>query len=296
MKTIIAIFKIGGAGLMLPFQELFDLVCFILKDKKETGQTIIVVSALAGITRKLENIFQSKASGNIPQAMKIFEEIKKIHFERCKELFINDLDFLFDYLDEIKYFIQEGKINKNNETISKAYLLKYGELLSSEIFKRFLLDMKLSVNFSDARDTIVCFGKDYCNSQANVSESGAKIYRLLKSTKSKDILLTQGYIGKSTYGKDKLMGLDSSDLTASLFALCVRLYQSNSNVELTYFKDKLGVLDKNDNLIKFLSYEEYARLESGPVRKDAIEILKWPKVKARVRSFTNLENEGTLIG
>ena len=60
MKTIIAIFKIGGAGLMLPFQELFDLVCFILKDKKETGQTIIVVSALAGITRKLENIFQSK--------------------------------------------------------------------------------------------------------------------------------------------------------------------------------------------------------------------------------------------
>lgn len=292
MKTY-EIHKIGGAGLMLPFQKLFDLVRYILKNDKPDTQIIIVVSAFAGITRILQSIFEEKRRNNIKQAMLLLESLKRIHLKRCKDLSINDSSIIYEYLYEIEYFIMNGSINEKNPSISKAHLLKFGELLSSEIFHQFLLGMKLHVNFFDAREVIICSGKDYCNSEVLQPETSEAISKKINTFNSK-VLLTHGFIARGKNRVDKLLGFDGSDLTASLLSFALHLCGFNCNTEITYWKDVEGVL-VDGNIREEINGDGYDFLPTVPVRKDSISVNKRYKPKIFIRSFLNLNHPGTLI-
>jgi len=279
--------KIGGAGLMLPYQKLFEWVRYILRDKEPDTQIIIVVSALAKITRILQEIFERKSNGEISEALLVFESIKKIHLQRCADLFIEEKTALYEYFHEIEYFIIEGSISKENQTISNAHILKFGELMSSEIFHQFLLGINRSVKLIDAQKMIYASGNDYCNSIPLLSKTSEHISKAIKGENRYHIILTQGYICNN-----RLLGLDGSDLTASLIALGLRLYSPNLSIKKTFWKDVEGVMV--DGIFREnIGIDEYNSLETGPVRKDALNID--PETETVIRSFLNLENPGTKI-
>lgn len=281
--------KIGGAGLMLPYQKLFDWVRYILKDKEPSTQIIIVVSALAKTTRMLQDIFEKKLNGENQKALQVFESIKKIHLQRCKDLFIEEKTTLYEYFYEIEYFIKEGSINKDNQTISNAYLLKFGELMSSEIFYQFVLGMKLSVKLIAAEKIVYASGEDYCNSIPIQPKTSESISRAIDNESGYTIILTQGYICNH-----RLLGLDGSDLTASLITFGLKSCNPNCYVKSTFWKDVEGVIV--DRIVKEeMNGDEYNSLKTVPVRKDAIITNACNQTETIIRSFLNLEHQGTKI-
>lgn len=282
-----AIHKIGGTGLMMPYAKLVEWVRFVTKDK-ESQRVIIVVSAFAKITRMLQEIFENKLNGEISKAKENLVQIKKIHIQRCSDLFVEDMSDVFKYFNEIENFILHENIDENNPTISKAKLLRFGELVSSEIFKKFLLGMNLYVKLIDAQNMIFASGQDYCSSiplQPKTSESISKMIN--NPSLQNQIILTQGYICK-----DRLLGLDGSDLTASLISLGLKSFNPNLYVKKTFWKDVSGVM-VNGVVKKNITLDEYNSLQTVPVRIDAIKID--PKTETVIRSFLSLENPGTIF-
>lgn len=283
---IYLIHKIGGPGLMLPCQRLLELIRYILKDIKPDTRVILVVSALAKITRMLQDIFEKKMNGEIIKALQVLDSIKRIHLQRCNDLFIDDITTLCDYFFEIEYFIRMGSINEKNPTISQAHLLKFGELMSSEIFHQFLLQMKLSVKLIDAQKIIFAEGEDYCNSIPLLPEISESISEIINQNEQ-PIILTQGYIGH-----ERLLGLNGSDLTASLISRGLKSCNPNLSVKKSFWKDVDGV-KVNGIVREEISINEYNSLETGPVRKDALNID--PETETVIRSFLNLNHPGTKI-
>ncbi len=281
--------KIGGAGLMIPYQQLLAWVRYITKDVDPDTQVIIVVSALAKITRIIQDIFEKKLNGETEKALQVFESIKKIHLQRCTDLFIEDTTILYEYFFEIEYFIKEGSINRDNPTVSNAYILKFGELMSSEIFHQFLLGMNLSVKLIDAQDMIYASGEDYCNSIPIQPKTSENISKAINNESGYSIILTQGYICNG-----RLLGLDGSDLTASLIALALKLYYLGCYVTLTFWKDILGVI-VNGIVKEKMNGDEYDSLPTVPVRKDAIITSVSNQIETWIRSFEGLEHQGTKI-
>lgn len=281
--------KIGGEGVMMPHQKLFDWARCVLRDKEPDTQIIIVVSALAKITRMLQEIFGRKSNGEIPEALQVLDSIKRIHLQRCADLFIGDTNTLYEYFHEIEYFISHGSIHGKNPSISNAQLLKFGELMSSNIFHQFMLGMKLSVKLIDAQDMIYASGNDYCNSIPIQPKTSESISKAIGVEDWDQIILTQGYISKS-----RLLGLDGSDLTASLIAFGLQLCNQNCFVELYFWKNVDGVI-VDGKVLDEISFGEYNLLETAPVRKDAIVINQRYKPKTQICSFLNLDHPGTLI-
>jgi hypothetical protein len=89
------------------------------------------------------------------------------------------------------------------------------------------------------------------------------------------------------------LGLDGSDLTASLIALGLKSCNLNVFVKKTFWKDVDGVIV--DGVVQeSMSKDSYNKLETVPVRKDAINID--PETdETIIRSFLNLKNPGTKI-
>ncbi len=285
---IFLIHKIGGAGLMLPYEQLLAWVRYILNDIKPGTRIIIVVSAFAKVTTKLQDIFENKSNGDTAKAWEVFKEIKELHLQRCTDLFVEETDNLFDYFHEIEYFISYGSINEENPTISKAQLLRFGELMSSEIFNQFLLKEHVAVKLIDAQNMVFATGEDYCYSVPVQPETSEKISRVINSESANDtIILTQGYIGNK-----RLLGFDGSDLTASLIALALKSRNPNMSVKKIFWKDVDGVMI-NGIVQDKISVNLYKSLDTTPVRKDAINIEA--ETETIIRSFLNLNHPGTLI-
>lgn len=282
--------KIGGAGLMLPYQKLLEWVRYVVKNVDPDTQVIIVVSAFAKVTRMLQEIFEKKLNGETEKASALFESIKKIHLQRCKDLFVEDTTTLYEYFHNIEYFIKDGSINNmDNPTTSNAYILKFGELMSSEIFHQFLLEIKLSVKLIDAQQMIFAEGEDYCNSIPLQPETSESISKAIDSKSEYTIILTQGYICNH-----RLLGLDGSDLTASLIASGLKLYNPNYDIKSAFWKDVKGVM-VNGVVKEEMNGDEYDSLETVPVRKDAIATNVSNQIETCIRSFENLEHQGTRI-
>lgn len=284
--------KIGGKGAGLSYEELVALFKYILSDKEPGTQLILVVSALEMTTRNLQYIFNEKLNGDAEKAWERFQEIKMTHVQRCTDLFISKTDILFDLFHEIEYFILHGSINGENPTISEAQLLRFGELMSSEIINQFLIKENIAVKLIDAQKMIFASGENYCYSEPLQPKTSEMISRFIETESDYDdtIILTQGYICN-----ERLLGLDGSDLTASLIAYGLQLCIPTCFIEkISFWKNVDGVIV--DGVVKDrIGSGEYDSLDKGPVRKDAISLNKRYKPKTIIRSFINLEHSGTLI-
>jgi len=296
-----AIHKIGGAGLMLPLQKLLELVNYILKEDKGK-QTIFVISAFAGVTRILQDIFEAKLQNNESKVKSCFTLLKKIYFDREEDLMedtfydIPETGNWWERIQTISFKTTTDTVKRCGTTI-KAELLSCGEFMSSEIFTGFLeKHTNTSVKFLRPWDIIMAKGDDYCNSTVKQPKTAKNISRVIAPRHSVDkIMIFPGYIASDEDRFDRLLGFDGSDLTAGLISHGLQTYDSLCSTELNFWKDVDGVYDTEGVYKSNISYKEYLDLPTTPVRKDAIIQVCEYKSETRIRSFLNLDHQGTKI-
>jgi aspartate kinase len=294
MKT----FKFGGAS--VKDAAAVRNVANILKFFPEES-IIVVISAMGKVTNALERLtdaFYFKKEN----AEEVLQEIKKYHFGIIEELFPNKNHPVYNEINntfvELDWAIEEEPSPDYNYDYDK--IVSMGEIISTKIVSAYLSEAGIFNKWMDVRGLIQT---DNTYREGNVDwELTQKLIDKelmpLISGSTKNIVVTQGFLGGTSENFTTTLGREGSDYTAAILA-----YTTNSE-SVTIWKDVPGVLNADpkwfDETQKLdqISYQdaiELAYYGATVIHPKTIKPLQNKKIPLIVKSFVNPSEKGTII-
>lgn len=215
------VLKFGGSS--VANAENINKVVNIIKAKQDNGKTIIVVSALGGITDKLLNAAQL-AESNDESYKLILNEIENIHLHTVKELVPVQqqspvLSLVKKMCNEVEDICNSVFILHELSPRIKDWVLSFGELLSSQIIAAKLNSSGLETEWKDSKEIIVTdnhFGKaavDFISTNNNALTYFQSI--------STNLFIIPGFIAADKNNITTTLGRGGSDYTAAIIAAAV---------------------------------------------------------------------------
>lgn len=288
------IFKFGGAS--VKDAEGVRRVASIL-NHFASEDILIVVSAMGKTTNALELLVQAFIARNAQECQQRFEEIKSAHLKIISELFPEpnsslqaEMEELFRQLDTILNTAPVGSFNQVYDQI-----VSFGELMSTKIVSAYLNVSDSPNRWLDARRLI----RTDQNFRAARVDWNYTRRLVLENISAGNSYVTQGFIAGDNNFNTTTLGREGSDYTASVLAYVLQAK------ELTIWKDVPGVLNgdpkvfENTQLLNKISFREAIELAfygASVIHPKTIQPLQERGVPLRVRSFADLELEGTVIG
>lgn len=282
------VFKFGGASLKTS-AAVRNMTAIV---KANAGQPlVVVVSAMGKTTNALETIVNHYRQGKPFQAE--LDELKFYHLKLASELLSDAVG-----LQEVESYFNVLAQNLVPGPEDQVYdqVVSFGEIISSIIVHRFLIQSGLTCEWKDARQFIVtddCFREGKVNWEATKSR-----IQTLAPELSKKIILTQGFIGSTAAGLTTTLGREGSDYTAAIFAFCL-------NAEsVTIWKDVPGVMSADPKrlpdavVFAELPYKEAAEMTyygATVIHPKTIKPLAVKGIPLLVKSFDKPSLPGTRI-
>ena len=220
---------------------------------KKNENYIVVVSALSGITDKLEQIANQALLGN---SSELVEELKAIHLKLIRELFLSLHQT--EVIIYVQYKCNElESISKSIETLkelsdrTKAYLLSFGEQLSSFILHKYLQQEGIDIEHLDSRKLIFT-SCGYLNAEVDFKRTEEEIEKRLAQKR----YIAGGFIATNSNNETVVLGRGGSDYSAAIYA------NATNAKSIEIWSDVNGIHSANPNVVKNtvsiqeLSYEE----------------------------------------
>jgi aspartate kinase len=288
------VFKFGGAS--VKDADGLKRVAEILKSAK--GKVIVVVSAMGKTTNALEKLVPELDD---PDTEKLIGEIEEYHIGIVKECITRAqkdkaIDILKEKFTELRKLIKEYPANNYDERYDQ--IVSYGEILSTHIVSSFFLDQSLPHQWFDIRNAI-CTDNNFRDAKVDFAKT-EKCFQstILPALDNYNIIITQGFVGRTSAGKTTTLGREGSDYTASIIAYC-------TNAEsVTIWKDVPGVLNadpkkfKDTIKIDHLNYQdaiELAYYGASVIHPKTIKPLQNKNIPLFVKPFLNSVESGTCI-
>lgn len=292
-KDIFTVHKFGGS--CFTSLESFNNVKSLLTGKNE----IIVVSAIKGITTRLQNVLDA-AKANEPYLSEV-KLIKKLHKDLAATLltvaqakvFHADLDKDFNDIESI--LISITLVKEYSKEIQDL-ILGYGEQWCAKLLTPyFSTDHK--VHYLDA--TTVLFIHQQKNGIISIdwSKSLAALEQFLHKKNFEQIIIT-GFIASTLEGRRTTLGRNGSDFSAAIFA---KLFNAK---ELIIWTDVDGIYSADPAKVKsafpidFLSYEEafeLAYFDAKVIHPSTIAPAVANKIPIYIKNSFNPTAPGTCI-
>lgn len=231
------VFKFGGASVKDP--KGVRNVAAILQNYPRQP-ILIVISAMGKTTNAIEKILSLHHAGTSYASE--FTQLREYHYGIMRELFPEghavwkDVDQVFKGM--------ETQIKKNYSP-DQLYdqVVSQGEIISTIIVHRYLVDQGIGVDWIDAREYITT-NKTFREGKVDWKKTATNMDFLNLLLERKQILLTQGFIGRTPDGLTTTLGRDGSDYSAAIFA-------SILNAEsVTIWKDVPGVMNADPKKVK----------------------------------------------
>jgi len=286
------IFKFGGAS--VKDADSVRNVASLLK--KYSGQRIIVVvSAMGKVTNSLEVLADAFFSQK-KNAVTVLEQIKKYHFDILQGLFPDTSHRVYDDIRSVFANLEKQIRTTPTGVYSKDYdqIVSQGEIISSKIVSAYLGAAEIKNDWQDVREVI---RTDDTYREGKVD--WAKTQDLSRTLSEKGgVVVTQGFLGKTTSGFTTTLGREGSDYTAAILAYCT------DAESVTIWKDVPGVMNADPKwfdetkLIEQMSYQDAIELSyygATVIHPKTIKPLQNKKIPLYVRSFLRPEEKGTLI-
>ena len=235
MKVI----KFGGTSVAT--SKSLKNVFSIIENEKEN--TIVVLSALGGITDLLHDFISSKGNSSVDYLKEIEERhLEIIHGLSKVENQSSLLSFLKQQLNELETILEAvstiDEITK--KTISKV--LSFGEILSSKIIFELLNQRGNDISYLDSREII--FTKYHNNNEIiDEEKTGISISNNIELIDSK-LIIMPGFIATDSNNEISNLGRGGSDYTASVMAN----YTNSEALEI--WTDVSGVFSANPKIVK----------------------------------------------
>ena len=290
------IYKFGGASVK-DAAGVRNVASIIAKEKN--NDVLVVISAMGKSTNALETLVNA-AFKNDKSASSILKDFIESHNQLLDELFEENS---FIWTNEVRNLFLELECLIDNENLKDDYdflydqIVSFGELISTRIVSAYLLSQNIQNQWLDARNLIITDSR-YRDAKVQWEETERVVTNRLKPLAAKNLIITQGFIGKGESGETTTLGREGSDYSAAIFG---KLLGAES---VTIWKDVAGVMNadpkKFDNtvLISELSYNdaiELAYYGASVIHPKTIQPLKAANIPLYVKSFLNIDQPGTKV-
>jgi len=263
------IIKIGGA--VLKSQRGFEAMLNILNEHTQRP-LLIVISAFSKATRELEKAAKLAESGAEKDAYKILDTVIEEHIAFATNLLkdpatLESLTMLFESSKQRLYEFAKG-LNITGELTARTLdaILSFGEFFALHTVNHYLKEQGFSVYCVDSTSLIVS-DDNYGNARPLIKETAKQIKdKLIPKIDNNSIVLTQGFVAKNRSGETTTMGIESSNLTAVLYAEIL-----NAKT-ITFWTDVCGIrtadpkVVKNSLPVSALSYEDAFKAASNGLK------------------------------
>lgn len=273
--------------------------------RNSSRKTVVVVSALAGVTDALIKVARHAANGHTDEAVNLTAALEERHLLMTGELLAGNEVLLNETTGNVKQLF--GKLNEIVRVISileelsdmsMAKILSYGEILSSTIIFRAMLKSGLRCAFADARSMIVTDAK-YLKGEPQTATICRKVPELLdREFLNNDVVITQGFISATADGVGTTLGRGGSDYTAALIGMAANASEIQiwTDVDGVHTTDP-GKVDKTRS-ISVMSFSEAAELSffgAKVLHPATIQPAVGKNIPVRVLNSMQPDRQGTLI-
>lgn len=213
------VMKFGGTSVSTA--DNWGTIAGLLRNRLEEGlQPVVVHSALAGVSNRLEEALATASSG---ERTDLVQQIREQHYELAIALGVDGPALLDESLYELEQLIAGVRLIREVSVRVRVRVMALGELMATRIGAEYLCRTGLPVHWVDARDYLKSVSnsgggqrsRDYLSAKCS-SESDGDLSASFASIGG--VVLTQGFIARNEWGETVLLGRGGSDTSAAYFA------------------------------------------------------------------------------
>lgn len=295
----IKIVKLGGAATS---QKLgFENISHIFE---QNSKYTVVVSAFGKTTRKLADAAYTAANGNLKIALDLLDDIFNFHLELLESVSFRS-EKLFDniriFKDELTKIINSIAITKELTPRILDKVICYGELIALEIIFSYLESKDFSVKKINSADIFIT-DSNYNRANLNYEKSTANINRIIRNEfNSIDIIVIQGFTAATEDGTPTTMGIESSNLTATVLAVTLNCDEIDIYSDVDGIRTIDPKISSNSKSILKLHYSDAMTAASNGLKLIYPQMIKqffaddFISKKIIFRSLINPEADTTII-
>lgn len=210
---------------------------------------LVVSSACAGVTNALLRLATSSQIAGRDQALEQAEQLRTRHRKIAHELFSGDILFTVQsqidaMIDELRDIVKSVSILGELTDRSRDSFAGFGERLSTLLLTHCLRREGVPAVLVQAGDVMIT-NDDYTQAVPDfdmISRRAKEVFQPL--LESKQIVVTQGFIGSTVDGIATTIGRGGSDYSAAIFGAAI------GAEEIQIWTDVDGVMTSDPSLIK----------------------------------------------
>lgn len=282
------VYKFGGTSVGSP-QKMKLVYNIINTDRKK----IVVLSAISGITNKLEKLTEFLIKRNKNDYNKLCDEIIDQHNNFIDELIVDK-----EICEQVKTYVKkEIDLIKNISLISyevKNTILSKGEILSTKIFYNYLVSISKKAVFLDAFD----FMKTNESEEPDKDFIKAEIKKQLDYHKEDKIFITQGFICKNHKGGIDNLKRGGSDYSATIIGSVINAENIQIWTDINGIHNNDPRYVKKTKPLKELYFKEAAELAyfgAKILHPQSIRPAQDSNIPVYIKNTTSPSDEGTKI-
>jgi len=295
--------KFGGTSLAT-VKDIKNVVKTVDKISKN-NKTVVVCSAIDGITDELIEISSLIEKGSKKDANRMLAKISQKHKQFAEHLIKNSktlkslsnkLNSDLSELEELVHgLILLGEVTPR----SYDYLISFGERLSIDLVSFSLQELKNKSVPLSGKEAGIVTDSNFGDSRPLMDTTRIRLSKIIGDhLAKKTIPVIAGFAGADQHENTTTFGRGGSDYTATIIASCIDADEIwlMSDVEGMMTADPKLV--KNAKLIKEVSYAEaieMARFGAKQIHPRTFEPLLSKKIPMRIRSSFDVNNQGTLV-
>ena len=300
MKLVV---KFGGTSLAT-VKDIKNVAKTVDKIAKK-NKTVVVCSAVDGVTDELIQISSLIKKGNKKDANRMLAKISQKHKQFAAHLVVNPkilkslsnkLNSDLSELEElVRGLILLGEVTPR----SYDYLISFGERLSIDLVSFSLQELKNQSVPLSGKEAGIVTDSNFGDSRPLMDTTRIRLSKTINEHLTKNTIpVVAGFAGADQHDHTTTFGRGGSDYTATIIASCI-----DAN-EIWLMSDVEGMMTadpkliKNAKLLKQVSYAEaieMARFGAKQIHPRTFEPLLSKKIPMRIRSSFDVNNQGTLV-
>lgn len=292
------VLKFGGSS--VANAENIERVVNIIRQRSAADKTVVVVSALGGMTDTLLHCGTLASNGD-EAFREALHTIEWRHMETVKALIpvtqqSRILSHVKTQCNELEDIFNGIFLLNELSAATKDRIVSYGELLSSQILVSRLLSLNTDAEWKDARDLITT-DSNHTAATVNFTVTNEQITKYFAEN-GHSVTVIPGFIAYDTNRKTTTLGRGGSDYTAAIIAAALRA----EKVEI--WTDVSGMMTADPRLvatakaISRISYQEAMELSHFGARviyPPTIQPVMKKEIPVWIKNTFIPDDEGTLI-
>ena len=254
------VLKFGGSS--VANAENIHKVVSIVQQAVQKDKTIVVVSALGGIT---DTLLQSglRAAKTDESYKELLQESEQRHLDTVKALIpvarqSGVLSWVKQRCNEIEDICNGVFLLGELSPRTKDRIVSFGELFSSKIISERLKSLSIENAWKDSRDLIVT-NSDFGFASVEFQVTNKKIGDFISDSKER-LFIVPGFVASDASGATTTIGRGGSDYTAAIFAAATDAALVEIWTDVSGMMTADPRLVPNAKVIQHISYQEAMEL------------------------------------